>query len=223
MKVSSLLARSCSVFVSGLLLTVVAHAQPVNLDDKNPAAQLKERAAAREQARVEIRKIRAEIESRKIEAEKDCWQKFAVENCLSKVRKAAREEDNVLRERELRINSEERHDKADERLRAIEQKKREKQVPSPVTVTPRDGSGVLSTESRATEAQKRAAEQAKRVKEHEASVAAKQTRQAKERAEAVQAQKEKIEAAEARRASKAAESEHRKAAPLPIPDIPPKP
>ncbi len=82
-----------------------------------------------------------------------------MERCLGEARAAAREEDNALHERELRLNREERQEKANERLRAIERKQREKPAPAPVTVTPRDGSGVLSTEPRATEAQKRAAEQ----------------------------------------------------------------
>ena len=224
MKFSCLLPRTCSVLALSML-TMLSHAQTAE-DDTAHAAMLKQHAAAREQERQEIAKERSEIEARKLQAEKACWQRFAVENCLSKVRAQARKEDSVLRERELHINSEERQEKARERLRSIDQKQREKQVPAPVNVTPRDGSGPLSTETqaeRATEAQKRAAEQVRRVQSHEASVTSKQEEQAQARAKAVQAQKEKQQAAEARRASKADEITKRKGAPLPIPQDLPKP
>lgn len=215
MKFSRLLPLTCKALALGVL-AVAAHAQDAALDaDKAHEALLQERA--------EIARERSVIEARKQAAEKACWQRFAVENCLSKARTAAREEDNVLHERELRLNREERQEKADERLRAIERKQREKPAPAPVTVTPRDGSGVLSTETRATEAQKRAAEQARRVQSHEASVAAKQQAQAQSRAKAAQEYQAKQAEAEARRASKADEIARRKGAPLPIPETLPKP
>ena len=180
-------------------------------------------AQARAQERAEIARARSAVMARKQEAEKACWQRFAVERCLGEARAAAREEDNALHERELRLNREERQEKANERLRAIERKQREKPAPAPVTVTPRDGSGVLSTETRATEAQKRAAEQARRVQAHEASAAAKQQEQAQARAKAAQEYQAKQAEAAARRASKADEIAGRKGAPLPVPEGLPKP
>lgn len=223
MKFSRLLPLTCKALALGVL-AVAAHAQDAALDaDKAHEALLQERAQARVQERAEIARERSVIEARKQAAEKACWQRFAVENCLSKARTAAREEDNVLHERELRLNREERQEKADERLRAIERKQREKPAPAPVTVTPRDGSGVLSTETRATEAQKRAAEQARRVQSHEASVAAKQQAQAQSRAKAAQEYQAKQAEAAAHRASKADEIARRKGAPLPIPETLPKP
>ncbi|MGN1056051.1 MAG: hypothetical protein ACI4QS_04955, partial [Comamonas sp.] len=89
-------------------------------------AQLQQRATLRAQERAEIIAKRAEIEAQKQAAEKECWQKFAVESCLRTVRAQAREQDKPLREQELRLNSEERQEKSAERLRAIEQKQREK-------------------------------------------------------------------------------------------------
>lgn len=186
MKFSCSLSRTCSTLALSLL-AMAFHTQAqeqVAQDDVAHAAQLQQRAAARSQERADIAQARSAIAVRQQAAEKECWQRFAVESCLSKARVAAREEDNALRQRELRLNSEERQEKADERLRAIERKQREKTVPTPVTVTPRDGSGVLSTETRASDAQKRAAEQARRVQQHEAATATQQQTQAQERAAA---------------------------------------
>lgn len=213
----------CKALALGVL-AVAAHAQDALApDDQAHEALLQQRAQARAQERAEIARARSAVMARKQEAEKACWQRFAVERCLGEARAAAREEDNALHERELRLNREERQEKANERLRAIERKQREKPAPAPVTVTPRDGSGVLSTETRATEAQKRAAEQARRVQAHEASAAAKQQEQAQARAKAAQEYQAKQAEAAARRASKADEIAGRKGAPLPVPEGLPKP
>lgn len=221
MNFSRLFSLTCKVLALGVL-AVAAHAQDVLApDDQAHEALLQQRAQARAQERAEIARARSAVAARKQEAEKACWQRFAVERCLGEARAAAREEDNALHERELRLNREERQEKASERLRAIERKQREK--PAPVTVTPRDGSGVLSTETRATEAQKRAAEQARRVQAHEASAAAKQQEQAQARAKAAQEYQAKQAEAAARRASKADEIAGRKGAPLPVPEGLPKP
>lgn len=214
---------TCKALALGVL-AVAAHAQDALApDDQAHEALLQQRAQARAQERAEIARARSAVMARKQEAEKACWQRFAVERCLGEARAAAREEDNALHERELRLNREERQEKANERLRAIERKQREKPAPAPVTVTPRDGSGVLSTETRATEAQKRAAEQARRVQAHEASAAAKQQEQAQARAKAAQEYQAKQAEAAARRASKADEIAGRKGAPLPEPEGLPKP
>ncbi len=223
MNFSRLFSLTCKVLALGVL-AVAAHAQDALApDDQAHEALLQQRAQARAQERAEIARARSAVMARKQEAEKACWQRFAVERCLGEARAAAREEDNALHERELRLNREERQEKANERLRAIERKQREKPAPAPVTVTPRDGSGVLSTETRATEAQKRAAEQARRVQAHEASAAAKQQEQAQARAKAAQEYQAKQAEAAARRASKADEIAGRKGAPLPVPEGLPKP
>ena len=223
MNFSRLFSLTCKALALGVL-AVAAHAQDVLApDDQAHEALLQQRAQARAQERAEIARARSAVMARKQEAEKACWQRFAVESCLGEARAAAREEDNALHERELRLNREERQEKANERLRAIERKQREKPAPAPVTVTPRDGSGVLSTETRATEAQKRAAEQARRVQAHEASAAAKQQEQAQARAKAAQEYQAKQAEAAARRASKADEIAGRKGAPLPVPEGLPKP
>lgn len=212
----------CNALAISMLAAVpYAHAESTRPADH--AAQLQQRAAVRAQERADIATAGQALKARQQAAEKACWQRFAVENCLSKVRTAAREEENVLDERELRINREERQEKASERLRAIEQKQREKQAPAPVTATARDGSATLSLEARQTEAQQRAAEQERRVQNHEAAIATQQAEQAQERANALQAQAEKQAAAQARRASKAEDIARRTGTPLPVPAVIPKP
>lgn len=96
------------------------------------AAQLQERAQARAQARQEIAQQRAHIQAQKAEGETACWQRFSVDSCLRDVRAQAREQDSVLHRREIGISHEERQEKASERLRAIAQKKSEKQANTPL-------------------------------------------------------------------------------------------
>lgn len=227
MTFSCKLTRTCNALAFGALaalpLLTGTAVQAQAPDDAAHAALVQQRMVEREYARKEIATQRSAIAARQQVDEKACWQRFAVESCLTEVRAAVRDAENVLHDRELQLNREERQEKAQERLRAIEQKQREKRVPSPVVVTPRDGSGTLSMEQRHTQAQQRAADQARRVQAHEAAVADKQQEQAQARAEAVQAQREKQEAAQARRASKAHDIERQEGAPLPIPAMIPKP
>lgn len=124
MNFSRLFSLTCKALALGVL-AVAAHAQDVLApDDQAHEALLQQRAQARAQERAEIARARGAVMARKQEAEKACWQRFAVERCLGEARAAAREEDNALHERELRLNREERQEKANERLRAIERKQR---------------------------------------------------------------------------------------------------
>lgn len=109
-----------------------AQAQPAPEGTALDDVQLRQRAQARVQERSHIQGLRHELKQRREVAEKGCWGRFAVEDCLRDVRAQAREQDDQLRERELRINSEERADKADARLRSIAQKQQEKRMPQPV-------------------------------------------------------------------------------------------
>lgn len=220
MTFSCKLSRTYSTLALSVLAALpwaAAHGQTPPQGEAAHAAQLQQRAAEREKLRAEIAVQRQAIAQRQHDAEKECWQRFAVENCLGKARAAARDEDSALHERELGLNREERQEKAKERLRAIEQKKRDKQAPPPMIATPRDQAAKPTAEERQTQAQERAADQARRVQAHEAEVANKLEAQAQERANAVQAQQEKLKAAEQRRANKAADIQGQQGAPLPIP------
>lgn len=233
MKFSCLLPRTLSVLaLSTLALTVSA--QPAKaVDEKVHQAELQGRAQQRAKERQEIAVQRADIEQRQLTAEKACWQRFAVENCLREVRTQSREQDNVLREQELRINSDERQEKAAERLRSIEQKQNEKRVPAPLNATSRQPEAAGAAKSpvdvdkaqaeRGTAASARAKSQADRQQKHQAAAAERELTEAERSAEAQKLTQEKQKAAQERRASKADDIANRKGAPLPIPDSVPKP
>ena len=229
MKFSCLPFRTLTVLAaSGLVL--MAHAQVAAPDTQAHEALLKERAQVREQLKQEIAQQREQIEARKLEAEKACWQRFAVEGCLRDVRAQAREQDNVLRSRELDINNEARQEKAAERLRQIEQKKNEKQASAPVTSslrskdvpekpTTKSPADIAQAEAeRAQAAQERAAEKNARVAEQQATLAEHALTESERRAKVKKNMQDKQQAAEARRAAKADDIANRKGAPLPIPE-----
>lgn len=223
-----------SILVAWGALALVAHAQP-QADSPAMSAEieqsLQQRVQARDQERQEIATQRQQLQARKQEGEKACWQRFAVEDCLRNVRSQIREEDNKLRDREIAINNEERQDKAAERLRAIEQKKQEKQVPAPVTAMPRGEQPLQldpvdaekAAQTRDAEARVRAVDQAQRVQKHEAEVAEREATEAERRDKVKKNMQEKQQAAAERRARKADDIANRKGAPLPIPQNLPKP
>ena len=234
MKSSCLLSRTLSVLALGTL-TLTAFAQPANaVNEQAHQAELQHGAQQRAKERQEIATQRAQIQQRKLEAEKECWQRFAVESCLRQVRSKAREQDTVLHERELQLNSAERQEKAAERLRTIEQKRNEKRVPAPVNATSRSQeSGAHPAKSQAgveqalsergTVAGERAAAQAARVQKHQADTASRELTEAERSAKAQKDTQDKQKAAQARRANKANDIANRKGVPLPIPSELPKP
>lgn len=244
MKFSCLPLRTVTwLLVSCASLTV--HAESVQSPEPHSReALLAERAQVREQSRQEIEAQRQVIEARKLEGETLCWQRFAVESCLRDVRAQAREQGNVLRTRELAINSEERQEKASERLRTIEQKKSAKQASTPVQTSVRKGEAPASTPSgepapaaarktpedvaaaeseRAQTAQQRAAETRERLNKQQAQMAERTLTEDQRREKAKKNMQDKRQAAEAHRTSKAGEIAQRKGAPLPIPEGVPAP
>ena len=246
---SCLLWRVCgAVAIAAVSLTT--HAQTDAATQQNlQAAEIQQRAQAREQMRQEIATQRKVLEARKADAEKACWQRFAVEDCLRNVRSQAREQDNVLHERELRINAEERQEKVQERLRAIERKKDEKQIPAPVQAKPRNAESAVTEQpagapgvaapaatapkseadvaraqaAHAAKAQERAAAQAERAQKQQAEMAEHALSEAQRREKVKKNMQKKQQEAEKRRASKADEIANRKGAPLPLPEGLPQP
>jgi len=208
-----------------------------------PVQPIQTDAQLRAQAREAINAQRQAIQTRLQQDEKACWQRFAVEDCLRKVRSAAREQDTLLREQELGLNAQERKEKAAERLREIERKQAEKRVPAPVQITPRGANasvpapaqgttfpeGKSATEiareqaERDSEARARAIELSERQQKQNAKVAEHEREEAQRRAQAQQDMQRKQQEAQAHRESKAKEIAARKGAPLPIPEGLPKP
>lgn len=229
------MTSACLLTRTGCWLTLgwlafSVQAQPVPAAEAAPSPQeLQQRAQQRAQERQDILHTRSQIDARRVEGEKACWQRFAVDNCLREVRAQAREQDTALRERELRINSEERQEKASERLRAIEQKQREKHAPAPMTSSTKQGAQpavktpaelAREQQERQTAAQQRAAAQAQREAAHTAGAAEREAKSEAERAQRVQALQDKQKAAEARRARGA---EPRRGEPLSTPKGLPQP
>ena len=231
--------RSLTVLAASMWALGAAAQSVPAADAAAHSALLQERAQVRAQARSEITEQRARIEARKLEGEKACWQRFAVENCLRDVRAQAREQDNVLRTRELEISNEERQEKTAERLRAIEQKRAEKQLPGLVTATPR-GEAPLEMQppvqsdnppapaktpeeiaqaqaEREAQARDRAQQLQSRVQQQQTEAAQQEAAEAERRTRVKKEMLAKQKAAQERRERKADEIANRKGAPLPIP------
>lgn len=221
-------------------------------DEKAYAQQLQQRSQARAAERAEMAQLQQQITQRRTQAEQACWQRFAVEDCLRNVLAQERTEMNQLRERELRINNEERQDKADERLREIARKQQQGTTPARVQMLPRNapagtaqqpatpvGTAPASAAPTAPEktpadiareqsqrqidAQQRAAEQAQRLQAHEGAVAAHALTEAERRNRVKKNMQQKQEQAQSRRERKADDIAARKGAPLPIPQGLPQP
>lgn len=238
MKFSCLLTPSTPAWLAcaALLCSAPVLAQP-------DAGALAQRMQARDQERAHVQGLRGQLEQRRTEAEKNCWERFAVEDCLREVRAQAREQDNQLRDRELRINSEERHDKAQERLRSIESKQLEKRSPAPVQVQSRSSAPAApapqalpapaqpaaapvpapvdvqaAQASRDAAARERAQAQALRLQQHEAEQSQRTQAQDQRRERVKKSMEERQQAAQERRARKADDIARRTGQPLPIPE-----
>lgn len=236
----------CSA-VAVALLTLNAQAQSSTSStssetnsEQQHQALLAQRQQMRDAARQEISTQRAQIETQQTSAQKACWQRFAVEDCLQNVRVQARQREQVLRERELQINDEERRERSEEKLRQIEQKRSEPHTPpridatareprsprqpQPVSAPTRTPADIAHTqEQRNAEARQRAAEQAQRLQTHAASVAQRQQSETARRDQAQQDWAAKQQAAQQHRARKQTDIENRTGQPLPMPqNVPPR-
>ena len=223
-----------SLFVSAFMALAACSAAAADNalpeDEKLRAQALTERQQVRDAARQEIARQRAELAAWQQREESVCYQKFAVESCLSKVRNEVRDAEKPLRAKELQINDEERKERSSERLRSIEKKVNEPRTPAPMQATPRQpltkqGSPSERTlddvardrAARDAEAQQRAQSQQQRVDAHRAENAARvqseAERRAKEQADAQQRQEE----AQKRRERRDKAVSERTGAPLPLP------
>ena len=81
--------------------------------------------AERQQARAEIARERAASEKLLAENEKICYQRFAVTDCLKKVRQQANLRERELRQRELALNSQDRGERTQKQENAREKKQAE--------------------------------------------------------------------------------------------------
>lgn len=193
-----------------------------------------EAAAASAHRQAEHDRIRHErdaIRARKLQDEAACYQRFAVEDCLRGVRAGARDAEGRLRTQEIELNDAERKEKAEERLRSIEDKQRSAPAPSteargdPDAVlrngssAPQSGAGGMA--QRDQEAAARAKEQRDRVNKQTQEQAARTSTSVQRAAEARARHAQALQAAQERRAraeknkADAAAQGHKPAAPLP--------
>ena len=209
----------CSVGI-GLLLALLAGAQAdtvaATAGHGDVAVQ-----AARVQERENMRRESETIEKTLQQAEAACYQRFAVEDCLSQARRHAREARAQVRQRELVLDGAERHDRAAQRLGGVQAREGTRVPPTP-------HQGATTDRKPQTERDQQAARRAQAQQEALAAHQASQAPEAQVRVdEAAQARKnneEKRQAAQKRRA-RVQQSQADRAAtghktPAPLPAVP---
>jgi hypothetical protein len=111
-----------SMVAMALLLSHMAEAQVQAVPAVPPsgAPVLPDRAAERER----IHRERTTIEQNLQRAQADCYQRFAVEDCLRSARRKARSEQAVLRHQEVLMDEQDRRDRSAQRLQSIDERQR---------------------------------------------------------------------------------------------------
>ncbi|WP_370682461.1 hypothetical protein [Comamonas sp. GB3 AK4-5] len=206
-------------------------AAPLPEEPQARAAALEARQAQRDAERRSISARRQVQAAQQHKEETACYRRFAVENCLAKVREQARTEESALHQRELELNDAERREKSSERLHSIEQKQNEPRKPQPMQGASRQPLSTPQQPAKRTQddvLQDKAASEAQaqqRAQQQQSHVEGKQ-RQAAER---VQSEAERRAVAQEKAAERAADSakrherrdkavSERKGAPLPMPE-----
>lgn len=188
-------------------------------------AARKAQAAEREAERSAIAAERERLQQRHTAAQAECYQRFATEDCLRRARGAFRENDAVLRARELEINDAERKAKAAAREALIEQRLRER--PPAGASTPQAAVREPSASEPLAQREQQARERARDQRQRAQAQAEAQARQIREQALRAQQARERQAGREAalrerqeRQRQRAVEDTahgHTPAAPLPPP------
>ena len=124
--------RFLSLAVLGAAFMAMAAWAQAPLGKETPAS-LPERANADSRAagREAVRKEREAIAQTLRQSEAACYQRFAVEDCLRKARRHARDAQAVLRQRESVWDEAERQERAAQRLEDIQQRQNTRTAPVP--------------------------------------------------------------------------------------------
>ena len=208
------------------------------------AGQEASAASQRDAERAAIEQARRRNAEQRTQAQTKCYQLFAVEDCLRDVRNQWREVESRLRAREVQLNDAERKEKAQQRLRQIEEKQASAAAatipPASAAATTPPASAVVrkaeptgrsgarentagSVKLRDREAAARASQQRERQQSQAAEQALREKESTERAAQARQRQLEVEKAAQARRAKReqekadAAANGHKPAATLPTP------
>ncbi len=182
-------------------------------DPATPAAQAavaQSRAQEREQLRAQREAINAALQ----QGEAACYQRFAVEDCLKRERRSARQATAPLVQREAALDEAERRGRAALRLSDIAERQQMQPLPGPVKparVRDLDASTDVLQQERAYEAQERAQRLQQRQQRHAAEMSEQIPQRAAAAEKARQRLEDKRQAAEGRRA-RAMEAQQQRAA-----------
>ena len=220
MKKAGLLFAICSLVACAASVPAAA-AQP----DAAVAPHLSDAAshAQRAQERADIQHAREALAQRRQREEAACYQRFAVEDCLRRVRTPLREQDDVLLQRELQVDEAERRDRAAQRRRMIEEQQASQHGQKPAGERPALMHGQLRGQEQARQAHERAAQQVRQQAEHAAQQRQRiqqepqRAAQARMRYEAKQRQAAERRARHARQQAEAASAGRKPVSPLPQP------
>lgn len=190
-----------------VLLAAPALAQgetPPPRDGHTAASQSAAHRAAEHQR---IRRDREALRSQRQHDEAACYQRFAVEDCLRRVRAGVRDAESRLRQQEIELNDAERREKALERRRLIEEKQQGAASAPPPTSS--HGTGLRTpphaakegvATQREQEAAQRAQEQRNRIQQQTQGQAARAAEKEQRAAEARERHARTLQAAQERRA-----------------------
>ncbi len=138
--------------------------------------------------RDEIARQRQAVAAELAQQEAACHQRFAVEDCLRRVRSAARERDNLLWRQELELGEAERRARAAQRLQSIEERDGAQHVAPPPSQPPQRNPADNA------EREQQARERAAQARQRQAAHAAEQQRRAQEQAERLEQSRQRYEA-----------------------------
>ena len=151
------------------------------------AGQEASAASQRDAERAAIEQARRRNAEQRTQAQTKCYQLFAVEDCLRDVRNQWREVESRLRAREVQLNDAERKEKAQQRLRQIE----EKQASAAAATTPPASAVVRKAEPTGRSGARENTAGSVKLRDREAAARASQQRERQQSQAAEQALREK--------------------------------
>ncbi|WP_311220914.1 MULTISPECIES: hypothetical protein [unclassified Acidovorax] len=162
--------------------------------------------AERDTERAQLQQTRNALQAQRASDEAQCYQRFAVESCLQKVRADTRSAEALLREREVTLNDAERREKAANRRRSVEENLQQQQAreaaaaAQPKTPAASAAARQASSDDKAQQARQRADQQRARQSGHAADQERRETAEPNRIAESRARYEAKQQAAQERRA-----------------------
>jgi colicin import membrane protein len=183
----------CSVSLPALALQDTPEPEVSAAPDMTLIAQ--QRADERKRLREEGQALKRLAQ----EQESQCYQRFAVEDCLQAARRQQRQSEARLRQREIALNDQERQERADAKRQSISQKQSQVATPSTVEEKPSPIAAMEpTTQQQDQAAAERALRQQQKQKAAQAQQAKRQSDQANRAKAARERQAEKLKAAQER-------------------------